>query len=611
MTFGDTVTVHLSRIHVIVSDPRTVKSSFVIECDAKIGSNPVNMKMAPTSTGVPELTIAFPESVKVAALFKTLGVPSNLLEVSVPLANEVIKNLQLSKPRISVVQGVPSSNVTRISRVTFDFSFDMFPSLLPSSLPLPQDSKASFSIFNPFSGKLQVGVEVEFNLPVSSSANHSFLISKFSLWPVELSDQETLASHRFSISLWPSSPAISIQSVLQAVGLGELTESMNASFPCISSVLTNIQLEKVTLESNIQSRAIDSFTLSLSVPEFSIIEGKLSMHGAKFFLQHCGDQWYAETEMKLLVFNKFVCHAAFSFPRPDVPGLLTFQNTETLFTLKELVAGIGAAIPDDLPIIEGVLDVKISEVSISCENGVDGASFKLTKVVTVLEKRTLTVGPLKLYNLKLDVCYANITQQSSVSFSLQGYLNPKTHASLVFDAEQRKLLGRYVFTANTSSSDCLNELFHDEMNDFSSDNAFDQVKSLHVQEVKVALSFPREKGWGLTEFVLSMEGTLSLGPFNLKRLRLLYIKDQADEAKQHISVVGHFKSDDQLLSFTMELSCTGKQSKGTAFEAAIKPDSPRGVTLSSLLQLIGLKNPEVPQVDGSPDFLDIELKVTV
>ena len=610
MTFGDTVTVHLSRMHVIVSDPRTIKSSFVIECDAKIGSNPVNMKMAPTSTGVPELTIAFPESVKVAALFKTLGVPSNLLEVSVPLANEVIKNLQLSKPRISVVQDVPSSNVTRISRVTFDFSFDMFPSVLPSSLPLPQDSKASLSIFNPFSGKLQVGVEVEFNLPVSSSANHSFLISKLSLWPVELSDQETLASHRFTISLWPSSSAISIQSVLQAVGLGELTESMTESFPRISSVLTNIQLEKVTLESNIQSRAIDSFTLSLSVPEFSIIEEKLSMHGAKFYLQHCGDQWYAETEMKLLVFNKFVCHAAFSFPRPDVAGLLSFQNTETLFTLKELVAGIGAAVPDDLPVIEGVLDVKISEVSISLENGVDGASFKLTKMVTVLEKRTLTVGPLKLYNLKLDVCYANITQQSSVSFSLQGYLNPKTHASLVFDAEQRKLLGRYVFTANTSSSDCLNELFHDEMNDFSSDNAFDQVKSLHVQEVKVALSFPYEKDWGLTEFVLSMEGTLSLGPFNLKRLRLHYVKDQADEAKQHISVVGQFKSDDQLLSFTMELSCTGQQSKDTAFEAAIKPDSPRGVTLSSLLQLIGLKNPEVPQVDGSPDFLDIELKVT-
>lgn len=402
-----------------------------------------------------------------------------------------------------------------------------------------------------------------------------------------------------------------MQSVLQAVGLGELTESIAASFPFIPSVLTNVQLDKVTLEANTQSRSIDSLTLSLFVPEFSIIEGKLSIHEANLWVQHGGDQWYAEAEMKLLVFNKFVCHAAFSFPRPDVPGLLKFQNTETLFTLKEFVAGIGVAVPDDLPVIKGVLDIKISKVSISCENGVDGESFKVTKVVTVLEKRTLTVGPLKLYNLELEVCYANITQQSSVSFSLQGYLNPKTHASLAFDAEQRELLGRYVFTANTSSSDCLNELFHDEMDDFSSNNAFDQVKSLHVQEVKVALSFPREKDWSLTEFVLSMEGTLSLGPFNLKQLRLHYIKDQADEAKQRISVVGHFKSDDQLLSFTMELSCTGQQSKSIAFEAAVRPDSPGGVTLSSLLELIGLKNPEVPQVDGSPDFLDIELKVTV
>ena len=333
MTFGGTVTVHLSRMHVNVSDPRTYKSSFVIECDAKIGSISVNMLMTPSSTGVPELTIAFPESVNVVALFKTLGVPSSLLELTVPLANEVIKNLALSKPRISVVQDVPSSNVTRISCVTFDFLFDMFPSVLPSSLPQPQDSKASLSIFNPFSGKPQVGVEVEFNLPISSSANHSFLISKFSLWPVEQSDQEIQTGYRFSISLWPSSSAISMQSVLQAVGLGELTESIAASFPCIPSVLTNVQLDKVTLEANTQSRSIDSWTLSLFVPEFSIIEGKLSIHEANLWVQHGGDQWYAETEMKLLVFNKFVCHAAFSFPRPDVPGLLKFQNTETLFTL--------------------------------------------------------------------------------------------------------------------------------------------------------------------------------------------------------------------------------------------------------------------------------------
>lgn len=608
ITFADTVSVHLSRIHVMVSDPRTYKSNFVIECDAEIGSISVNMKMVPTSTSVPELTIAFPESVNVVAVLKTLGVPGNLLDLSVPLANEVIKNLELTKPRISVVQDVPSSKVTRISCVSFDFSFDMFPSVLPSSLPLPQDSRASLSIFNPFSGQLQVGVDVEFNLPVSSSVNNSFLISKFSLWPVELSDLETQTSYRFSISLWPSSSGISIQSVLQAVGLGELTESMTSSFPCISSVLTNVQLDKVTLEANTQSRTIDSLTLSLTVPEFSIIEGMLSMHEANLLVQHGGDQWYAETEMKLLVFNKFVCQAAFSFPKPDVPGSLTFQNTETLFTLKEFVAGIGVAVPNDVPVIKGVLDVKISEVSISCEN--DGASFKLKKAVTVLEKRTLTVGAIKLYNLELEVCYANITEHSSVSFSLQGYLNPKTHASLAYDAEQRELLGRYVLTENTSSSDCLNELFHDEMDDFSSNTAFDQVKSLHVQEVKVALSFPREKDWSLKEFVLGMEGTLSLGPFNLKQLRLHYVKDQVDDAK-HVAVVGHFKSDDQLLSFTMELSCRGQQSKSTAFEAAIRPDYPGGVTLSSLLQLIGLKSPEVPQVDGSPDFLNIELKVTV
>ena len=465
-------------------------------------------------------------------MLKTLGLPANLYELTVPLVNKVIKNLVLTKPRISVVQDVRSSKLTHISSVSFDFPFDNLASFLPSSLPLPQDSRAVVSIFHPLSQQLQVGVEVEFNLPVSSSAsseNNSFLKSKFSLWPVEVSDQDSQRSYSCSISMRPGSSEISIQSALQAIGLGALTASMTSSFPCISSMLTEVLLDEVTLEANPQMRTIDSLTLSIFVPEFSIIEGKLSMHEASLLVQYGADQWYAETEMKLLVFNKFVCRAAFSLPRPGVPGSLTFQNTETSFTLKEFLEGIGVAVADDVPIIEGVLDLKISKVALSCEN--DGASFKLTKVVTVLEKRTLTVGAIKLYNLELEVCYANIQGNSSVSLSLQGYLNPKTHASLAYSAEKRELLGRYVFIENISTSECLNELFDDEVKDFSSSNAFNQVKSLHVQEVKVVFSFPREKSWNLKESVLILEGSLSLGPFHLTRLRLEYAKDQADSAK--------------------------------------------------------------------------------
>ena len=605
LAFGDKLTADLSTIHVMVNNPRTYKSDFAIECDASIGSIPVSLKMARTSTSV---IITFPESVDVATVFKTLGLPANLHELTVPLVNKVIKNLVLSKPRISVVQDVPSSKLTHISSVCFEFSFDNLPSFLPSSLPVPQGSRAIVSICNPLSQQLQVGVEVEFNLPVSPSAspeNNSFLKSKFSLWPVQVSDQDSQRSYSCSISMRPGSSEVSIQSALQAIGLGELAASMTSSFPCISSMLTGVLLDEVTLEANPQMRTIDSLTMSIHVPEFLIIEEKLSMHDASLLVQYGADQWYAEAEMKLLVFNKFVCRAAFSLPRPGVPGSLTFQNTETSFTLKEFLEGIGVAVADDVPIIEGVLDVKISKVTISCEN--DGASFKLTKVVTVLEKRTLTVGSINLYNLELEVCYANIQGHSSVSLSLQGYLNPKTHASLAYNAENRELIGRYVFMENISTSECLSELFDDEVRDYSSSNAFDQVKSLHVQEVKVVLSFSREKNWTLKEFALTLEGTLSLGPFRLKRLHLEYVKDQADSAKRHISVVGHFKSED--LSFTMELSCTSQQSKSTIFEAVIRPDSPGGVTLSSLLQLTGLMKPEVPQIDGSPNFLDIELEV--
>ena len=606
ITFADKVTADFSRIHVMVSDPRTYKSNFVIECDASIGSIPVNMKMASTSTGVPEVAITFPENFSVANVFKTLGLHAGLHDISVPLVNKAIKNLVLSNPRISVVQDVQNSKVTRVSSLSFDFSFQAFASVLPQSLPQPHEIRASFSIFNPLSGQIQVGIKVEFKLPVSSTlAENSFLNSKFSLWPVEVTNQESQRGYLCSISLRPSSSGISIQSVLQAVGLGELTNSMTSTFPFISSILARVLLNEVALEVNTQRRSIDGFTLSLSVPQVSIFEGKLSMHEASRLVQYGASQWYAETEMKLLVFNKFVCYASLSLPTPDIPGSLTFLNTETSFTLKEFVKGIGIVVPDDVPIIREVLDVKISKVAITCEN--DGASFKITKAMAVLEKRTLTIGSIKLYNLELEVCYDKSQEHSSLSFSLHGYLNSKTHAVLAYDAEKRELLGRYVSINDYPTNDCLNDLFKEEMKGFSGLNAYSQVKSLHVQEVKVVLSFPPGKDWRLKEFILNMEGNLALGPFNLKQLGIEYANGKEDDAKRHTSVTGKFKSEE--LSFTMKLSCTSKQSKGTMFEAVISPDSPSGVTLSPLLKLIGLTSPDVPHVDGSPDFFSIELKV--
>ena len=612
ITFGGTVVLDLSRIHVMVSDPRTERSNFVVECKATMGSTPVNLKMATTSTNVPEVIISFPDNADVLSVFKILHLSDSILHLSVPLVNKVMQNLQLSKPSICVAQDVQDYKVTRVSSLSFEFSFDNFASILPNGFPPPQYSRAFVTIFNPFSSHLQVGFEVEFKLPVSSSTDaNAFLNSKFSLWPVDASNHESSQGYVCNISLWPSPSEISIESALEAVGLGQQITSITSFFPFIAKILNGFLLDQITLEVNYQRHTINSFSLSLFVPECSIIEGKLTMKEATFLVQYGCDQWYAETEMKLLVFNKFVCSAEFSLPRRDVPGMLTFENADDSLTLNEFLKGIGIVVGDDFPIIKGVLDVRISRVAITCEN--DESSFKFTKIEAVLRKRTFTVGRIHLYNLELQVGYADVQGNSSVSLSLQGYLNPKTHASLAYDAERRELLGRYVLMENISTNEFLGELFSQEMKDFSNSNAFQQVNSLHVREVKVILSFSRGKEWSLKEFLVSIEGSLSLGPFNLHQLRLQYMKDQSDESKRHISVVGRFRCDDQTLSFIVELSCTSRESNGTILEATIKPDSQGGLTLSSLLKAVGLKSPEddVPQVDGSPDFLNIELKVSV
>lgn len=398
-----------------------------------------------------------------------------------------------------------------------------------------------------------------------------------------------------------------MQSALNAIMPKHLMNSMLSSVPFISSLLATVLLEQVALEANPQSRAIDSLTVSLLVPEFTIVEGKLSIYDASLFLEFAKKQWYAEAETKLFAFNKFVCQAAFTLPRTDGPGSLAFQNTEDEFTLKEFIEGIGFDVPEDIPIINEFLDVKVTKVVISCKN--EENSLKLTNFMIVVEKEKLDVGIIKLYNLQIEVAYENVHGVSSVSFSLQGYLDPKTYASFAYNAEARELIGHYQLTENVCTSDFLGDRFSEETENFNGGSAFDQVKSLYVQEVEVVVSIPQGQEWSLKKFVLSIDGSLSLGPFNLHKLKFECNKLQAENITRNFSVTGHFKSGDHSQSFVVALSCANQSSQKNIFEASIKPDASGGLKLSPLLNLIEVENPTVPDVDGSPNFLGIELKV--
>ena len=605
--FGDTLTTEMSRIHVMISDPRTYKSNFLIDCAATVENIPVNVRMTCTPSGLPEVGISFPETVAAVDVLKTISQAGTLPELRVPFENESIKNLQLIKPRISIVQDVRSSKVTRVSSVSFDFSFDTFPSLLPTSLPLPEDSKASVTILNPLSTQPRVALEVWFKLPVvSSTKEKSFLDSKFSLWPIQVSDSDSEDGYVSSISLSPSSSGTTLQSALNAVMPGNLTTSMLTSFPCISSILDTILLDQVALEINSRNRAISSLTVSLFVPELTIVEGKLNIYDANFFIEYANNQWYAEAETKIFIFDKFVCQSAFSLPRADAPGSLTFENTDD-FTFEEFIKGMGVVVAEDIPIVKEFLTLKISKVTLSLKN--EAGSFKLTDAMIVVEKRELNVGSIRLYNLQIEVAYTSMQDDSSMSFSLQGYLNPKMHASFAYNAGKREVRGQYQLTENISTSDCLSELFSEETQELSRGSAFDEVKSLQVQEVDVIVSFPPGEEWSLKKFVLSIQGSLSLGPFNLHNLSFEYAKEQAENIKRHYSVTGHFQSNDRSLGFIMELSCTNQHSQNKVFQATVRPDVPGRLKLSSLLNLIGLECPDVPVVVGSSNFLDIELKV--
>ncbi|XP_022789265.1 uncharacterized protein LOC111328972 [Stylophora pistillata] len=609
VTLGGTLVIDLSQFHVTVKKPRTERSDFVVECEATIGTIAVNLRMVPTSTAVPEVIISFSHDANFLSVVKMLDPQVNIQELAVPLLNKVIQDLQLSNPTIRVVQDIQSYYVTQVSSLTFGFTLENFASILPSGFSSPQGSQATVTIFNPLSSHPQVGFEVQFKLAVATSTDaNAFLDSKFSLWPVDASNHQNSQGYTCSVSLCPNLSEISIQSALEAVGLGQQMTSIMSFFPFMENILNAILLDKISLDVNYQKRAIESFSLSLFVPQCSIIEEKFTMQDASFLVQYGCHQWYAETEMKLLVFNKFTCRAAFSLPGSDVPGTLTFENEDDSFTLQQFLEGIGFSVSHNVPIIDEISDVTVSRAAISFEN--NGSTFKLSKIEAVLRKRTLTIGSISLYNLEVTVRFSNVRGGSAVSLSLRGYLNPTTYATLTFDTERQELLGHYVLVDNMSTDECLDRLFPRQMEDCSGSNAYIQVKSLHVQEVRVILSFSSEEQWHVRNVRVRLDGCLTLGPFILHQLCLIYMTELPGNATQRVSVVGHFKSNEQTLSFMVELSSTSQESNSTILEAVIKPDSHGGLTLSSLLGIVGLKSTEdeVPQVDGSPDFLNIGLK---
>ena len=607
MKFGNSLSVEISRIHVMVSDPRTYKSSFEIYCDANIQKIPVNVEMTSTSVNLPEVIISFPETVTPFEVFKLLDQTANLLELRVPLQNKILKNLSLTKPRISVAQDVRGSKQSRVCSVSFDFSFDSFRSFIPESLPQPEDTKGSVTILNPFSTKPCVLLEAHFKLPIEEKK--SYLKSKFSFWPIQVPDvldSDLKDGYACSISLSPSSPGTTLRSALSSVIPSDMTDLMSKSLPFISSKLDQVVLDEIYLEASPQSRNIISVMFSFMVPELTVVEGKLAIYDANFVVEYANEQWYAHAEAKVCVFNKFVCQAAFSLPKADAPGTLAFENTDDL-TFEEFVKGMGIVDSGDIPVVKEMLDLKVSQISLSFENA--GASLRLTDFLVVVEKRHFNVGRLQLFNIKIGVTYTSIQDRSRMSFSAEGYLNAKTHASLAYNADKREVYGNYQLTENMSTSESLNELFKEDIQVHPEGNAFDKIKYLQVQDVVVVLSFPRDEEWSLKTFSIGIQGSLSLGPFNLHKLRFEYIKEQAEDSKHHYTITGHFKSHEPSLSFIMELNCSTQESEKSILETKIRPDIPGGLTLSSLLKLCGLNAPDVPVVNGSPNFLEIELMV--
>ena len=357
----------------------------------------------------------------------------------------------------------------------------------------------------------------------------------------------------------------------------------------------------------ISSGTVEGFKLDVGIyDELELITRKLALSNARLLINYSPGYVQLECEGYLTFFQQYQTFVSFLLPTPDSPGELRFENESKDFTLERFVSGmfgLGDSI-SKAPVLSEVLSVSINSVHIIFE--CQGSNTVITHAKVGLTKEELSLGSIKISSIEITIAIDYINSEYTFDFSLRGFIGDVLYARLqYYDSEPSSTLRGDVILASFREIDSESALKELNIDHLPSPSPLLDDSSGATAHLAVTIRISKKPvSFDLVHLILNLTNVVQLKNFVITQLWFEYAKSPVDSIKFFGCLRKVKTGESAALEFAWDKTAiTAKVVSG------LTPESPGGLLkLSSLLDLVECEKLDIPQLDSSATFFDLELK---
>ena len=603
--------VHKAYFHIFPSYEKTAQL-LALSGEFTVNHNwRMTMKAAPSFNDAPEMEFTTPDSLTLSEMLTVPGCPT---ELHVPFTEQKVDVNDKVSAGFTIQQ--PFLQAPRISSIFCDVEwFASLPPFWPESMKIIKEASLRLSLIFPLRFSFNVvGIKARFicDLNLENKNKIITLDCSFAATPNTSKDNE----YSCLFSLKPSQrPYKELEDVQGAPILDVITalnetvgENIHKAFSYAWPELVEaIELRELSIQL-LSSGSIQGFKLDVGIyDELELIAEKVALSNAWLLINYSPGYIQLECEGYLTFFQQYQTFVSFLLPTPDSPGELRFENENTDFTLERFVSGmfgLGDSIAK-VPILSDVLSVSISSVHIIFERD-QGSSTVITHAKVTLTIEELSLGFIILSGIEITVAVDYIDSKYTFDFSLSGFIGDVLYARLQYiDSQPMSTLMGDVTLASFREIDASSALKEFNIDNLPSPSPLLGGCPGAAAHLAVTIQITKQPvSFDLANLVVNLTNVVQLENFAITQLRFEYAKLPDKSIKFFGSLCKVKTGESAALEFIWDQTAiTAKVVSG------LKPESPGGLLkLSSLLDLVECGKPDIPKLDSSTAFFDLELK---
>ena len=593
-----------------------------ITAEAAIGNQQLQISAVMMPDYLPSMEFKLTNLPSLGGILSFLQLDSIIGGLSIPIVSQALNDIHITEAGFTISQAVDESNTTTLSSVFFGVEFTNLSSYLPPVFSSLQQANAQAVVYFPSNTSARrVGFKIAFTFVTKEEPPVQFSAS-LSAQPV-LGTSGPESSYNYEVSLsTATSEGTSLSSILSAFGLGDAFSSVK-EVPILKSILTNVNLQELTLASNTKSKAIEGFKLHLLIPDWDIIPEKVSLTLFDLYLEYSYQSWEVALESTAVFGGKYPVTVRFKLPALNEAAVLDFKNSNRDFSIAEFLSIFGLGSIADVPIIGKLLQISIVDARLSVLKPTDTSAVSVQEgsVTCYLEALSIaSIISLSQVSFFLNFTRNTSTQTFEFGFRVAGFINDKVYLDVGYYPDKSLLSGQALISSfkEADLAFVANSFLSSSASSLQSNNIYKTVSGNLAGQILLALKLGDSTI--LQHLVIQVVGKIPLaGSLYLGSMKFEYLRDTETPAVAEpgtlfppgtsVSLMALLSSDENnfhaQLQFNLNKDTTGE----TTITASIKPDKDHSLKLSSFLSLLGLSTPEIPTVDGqaNPNFLDIEL----